>query len=185
MKIKLTIFLFSLWIYLAGCSSPLKVYSTYDKKTDFSTYKTFDFFETNEEHLNMKEVNRRRLSMAIELELGKKGMRRSMNEPDLLINLYSYINRIENTVNTGNQSRVGYYGAATPYGTAIGISVSPPKSFSAYNATGVVTVHLVDRERNQLVLEGLVKVDATESDDADRMINYSVEEIFKPIPYPE
>jgi hypothetical protein len=170
-------------LILNGCSSSLKVYSEYDKKVDFSQYKTFSFYEIKEEHLKMKEVNRRRLAMAIELELGMKGIKRNIDNPDLLVNLYSFINRKENVTTTTNQNAVGYYGAASPYGTAIGISVSNPRSYSSYYTNGTVTFHLVDRERNKLVLEGLAKVDASESDDADRIINYAVKKVFKPIPY--
>ena len=166
-----------------NCSSSLKVYSEHDKKVDFSQYKTFDFYEIKEEHLEMKKVNRRRLAMAIELELGMKGIKRNINDPDLLVNLYSFINRKENVTSTTNQSALGYYGAASPYGTAIGVSVSPPRSYSSYYTTGTVTFHLVDRKENKLVLEGIAKIDASETDDADRIINYTVKKVFKPIPY--
>ncbi len=161
-----------------GCSSSLKVYTSVDKDADFSAYKTFDFYEFNEEHLKLKEVNRRRLMMAIELELGMKGIKRSINEPDLLVNIFSLMNRAENTTNQGG---AGYYGAASPYGTSIGVSISPG-SHSQYYTQGTVTIDLVDRVQNKLVLEGVAKVDAGEGDDADRMINYTVKKVFKDIP---
>jgi len=173
---------FTIILIFQSCSSSLKVYSDYDKTADFSQYKTFDFYEIKEQQLKLKEVNRRRLAMAIELELGLKGIKRNVNDPDLLVNLYSEINRKEVTTNASSQSPVGYYGAATPYGTAIGISVSPPRSYSSYYTNGAVTIHLVDRKENKLVLEGLTIVDSSESDDADRMINYAVKKVFKPIP---
>ena len=180
MKIS-SILLIMLIALFNACSSSLKVYTTTDKNADLSSYKTFDFYEIKEEHLKLKEVNRRRLAMAIEVELGYKGIKRSVNNPDLLVNLYSLINRTENTtVSTG--SGVGYYGAATPYGTAIGISVAPPKNYSSYYTKGSVTIDLVDRAQNKLVLEGVAKIDATEGDDADRMINYTVKKVFKDIP---
>lgn len=175
--------LFAILFIIQGCSSALKVHSEYDKKTDFSQYKTFDFYEIKEEHLQMKEVNRRRLAMAIEVELGMKGIKRNINKPDLLVNLYSFINRKENLSVTANQSAVGYYGAATPYGAGIGVSVSNPKAYSSYYTKGTVTFHVVDRAKNKLVLEGLAQIDATDSDDADRIINYTVKKVFKPIPY--
>ncbi|MCG8306564.1 MAG: DUF4136 domain-containing protein [Cytophagales bacterium] len=167
-------------IMLFSCSSSLKVYTTNEKDVDFKSYKTFDFYEIKEEHLKMKEVNRRRLAMAIELELGYKGIKRSVNDPDLLVNLYSLISRTEN-INT-NTSSVGYYGAATPYGTGIGISVSPQGKFSEYYTKGTVTIDLVDRVQNRLVLEGVAKIDAGSGDDADRIINYTVKKVFKKIP---
>ena len=183
MKFRYVLLLFT-FILLYNCSSPLKVYTTQVDDVDFKSYKTFDFYEIKEEHLRLKEVNRRRLAMAIEVELGMKGIKRSINEPDLLVNVFSLINRTENTDAENNTSAVGYYGAASPYGTSIGISVSPPAKYSAYYTQGSVTVDLVDRKQNRLILEGVAKVDADSGDDADAMINYTVKEIFKKIPYP-
>ncbi len=177
MKVKF-IYFFVLSIIIFSCSGALKVYTSVDKDADFSTYKTFDFYEFNEDHLKLKEVNKRRLTMAIELELGMKGIKRSINEPDLMVNIYSLMNRTENT---SSQGGVGYYGAASPYGTSIGVSVSPG-SHSQYYTKGTVTIDLVDRKQNKLVLEGVAKVDAGEGEDADRMINYTVKKVFKDIP---
>lgn len=168
-------------LFLSSCSSALKVYTTHDKKVDFKNYKTFNFYEIKEENLKLKEVNRRRLAMAIELELGRKGIKKNVNNPDLLVNLYSLINRKKNTSQT-NAGGVGYYGAASPYGTAIGISVSPPSNIQRYYTKGSITIDLVDRKQNNLVLEGVTVVDAGESEDADRMINYAVKKVFKDIP---
>lgn len=162
-----------------NCSSSLKVYTAVEKNVDFTSYKTFDFYEIKEEHLKMKEVNRRRLAMAIELELGMKGIKRSINDPDLLVNLYSMINRAENL--NADQSNVGYYGAASPYGTSIGISVSPGNN-AKYYTQGTVTIDLVDRKQNQLILEGVAKIDAGDKEDEDQMINYTVKKVFNKIP---
>lgn len=81
-----------------------------------------------------------------------------------------------------NTGGVGYYGAASPYGTSIGISVSSPGSHSQYYTKGTVTIDLVDRKQNILVLEGVAKVDASDGDDADKMINYFVKKTFEEIP---
>ncbi len=175
------IFLILLAIVAFSCRAPMKVYTTVDKTVDFSSYKTFNFYEIREEHLHIKEVNRRRLAMAIELELGYKGIKKVSENPDLLVNLYSSMNRRE--VTTTNQSAVGYYGAATPYGTGVGISVSPPSSYASSYTTGTVTFDLVDRLKNMLVLEGIATIDATDNDNADRIINYTVKKVFKDIPY--
>ena len=181
MKVRHSLYLIIV-LAIYSCNSSLKVYTTHEKDVDFTSYKTFDFYEIQEEHLKLKEVNRRRLAMAIEVELGMKGMKRSINDPDLLVNLYSLMNRTEN-MNASSNSAVGYYGAASPYGTSIGISVSNPGSYSQYYTQGTVTIDLVDSKQNRLVLEGVAKVDATDSDDADRMINYTVKKVFAEIPY--
>lgn len=178
MKIKIPFFLL-LAVLMYNCSSSIKIYTTHEKDAVSNTYKTFNFYEIKEEHLKMKEVNRRRLAMAIELELGRKGIKRAVNDPDLLVNLYSMISRSENLA--ANNSTVGYYGAASPYGTSIGVSVSPGNN-SQYYTKGTVTIDLVDRKQNKLILEGVANVDAGEGEDADRMINYTVKEVFKIIP---
>ena len=172
-------------LLFSGCSSSTKVYTTYDKKVDFSSYKTFDFYEIKEEYLHMKEVNRRRLEMAIELELGMKGIKKSVNNPDLMVNLYSILNRTENTTTSSTYPYSGgYYGGASPYGGTIGVSVSPGNN-SQYYTEGSVTVHLVDRKENKLVLEGVAQIDAGEGEDADRLINYTVQKFLADIPYPK
>ncbi len=177
---KITSLFTILTLAVASCSAPMKIYTTVDKTVDFSTYKTFNFYDIKEEHLPIKEVNRRRLAMAIELELGYKGMKRSVNDPDLLVNLYSAMNRRE--VTTSNTGGVGYYGAASPYGMGVGISISPPSSYASTYTQGTVTFDLVDRKENKLVLEGIATIDATDNDDADRIINYTVKDVFKDIP---
>ncbi|MDZ7606562.1 MAG: DUF4136 domain-containing protein [Cyclobacteriaceae bacterium] len=178
MKIRILIILLA--IVAVSCSAPMKIYTTVDKTIDFSSYKTFNFYEIREEHLQIKEVNRRRLAMAIELELGYKGIKKVSENPDLLVNLFSSINRRE--VTTTQQSAVGYYGAATPYGMGVGISVSPPSSYASSYTTGSVTFDLVDSKENKLILEGIATIDATDNDDADRIINYTVKDVFKDIP---
>lgn len=181
MKIKILIVAFSSF-FMFQCGSSVKVYTTKDKDADFSKYKTFNFYEINEEHLNLKEVNRRRLAMAIELELGRKGIKRTTENPDLLVNVFSEVNRTQ-TTNTSTGG-VGYYGAASPYGTSIGISVSPPRNYVENYVNGTVTIDLVDRKQNKLVLEGVTKVDAGDNADADHMINYAIEKVFSEIPAP-
>ena len=169
--------------FFQNCSSTLKVHTDSAKNLDFSQYKTFDFYEIKEEHLQMKEVNRRRLAMAIELELGYKGIKRNTNDPDLLVNLYSFLNSGERVTSTsGNNSGIGYYGAATPYGTGVGISISSPSSSSQYYSKGTVTFHLVDRKENKLISESLAKIDATDNDSAERIINYIVKRVYGDIP---
>ena len=171
-------------LLISSCSSALKVYTTHDKSIDFSSYKTFNFYEVKEEYLKMKEVNRRRLAMAIELELGMKGIKRSVNDPDLMVNLYSLLNRTENTTSTTYNDGMGYYGGVSPYGASIGVSVSPG-SYSEYYTQGSVTLDLVDRKANKLVLEGVAKIDAGDGEDADRVINYAVKKMLADIPYPK
>ncbi len=181
-KFQIIIF-FVLALSLFKCGSTMRVHTDYDKSVDFSQYKTFDFYEIKEDQLKMKEVNMRRLLMGIELELGRKGIKRSSDNPDLLINIYSTINRRE-AINS-NAGGVGYYGAASPYGTAVGISIAAPSSYQRNVTKAHVTFDVVDRKRNLLILESIAKVESGDIDDAQRVINYVVRKAFEKIPGPE
>ena len=79
---------------------------------------------------------------------------------------------------------MGYYGGVSPYGASIGVSVSPG-SYSEYYTQGSVTLDLVDRKANKLVLEGVAKIDAGDGEDADRVINYADKKMLADIPYPK
>ena len=165
------------------CGSTMRVHTDYDKSIDFSKYKTFDFYEIKEDQLKMKEVNMRRLLMGIEMELGKKGIKRTSENPDLLINIYSSINRREMAGNSG--SPVGFYGAASPYGTAMGISISGGSSYRKSLTNAHVTFDVVDRQKNMLILQSIAKVESGDVDDSERVINYVVRKAFEDIPGPK
>ena len=54
---KITTFLSLIIISLLfGCSSSLKVYTTHEKDVDFTTYKTFDFYEIKEIRNELTEI---------------------------------------------------------------------------------------------------------------------------------
>ncbi len=171
---------------LTQCSSSLQVKTNYDESADFSQYKTFDFYQIKEENHPLGELAWRRILMAIEQELGKKGIKKS-NDPDLLINLYSLSNlRQETTVQNNGVTYFGgmYGGYYTPYGAGFGISYSPnvTSSTTTYRE-GTFIVDVIDRHKKQLVLQAIVNSsNEVNSRDSDRRINYAVKKIFAKIP---
>ncbi len=172
--------------FLTQCSDSLQVKTNYDESVDFSQYKTFDFYQIKEENGSLGELTWRRILMAIEQELGKKGIKKS-NDPDLLINLYALSNiRQETTVNNNGVTYFGgmYGGYYMPYGAGFGISYSPnvTTSTTAYRE-GTFVVDVIDRHKKQLVLQGIVNSSAEVNPrDSDRRINYAVRKIFAKIP---
>ncbi len=178
--------LIALPLLLTNCSSSLQVKTNYDKEADFSQYKTFDFYQIKEENSSLGELTWRRILMAIEQELGQKGIKKS-NDPDLLINLYALSNlRQETTVNNNGVTYFGgmYGGYYMPYGAGFGISYSPnvTTSTSTYR-DGTFVIDVIDRRKKQLVLQAVVNSSAeVNARDSDRRINYAVRKIFAKIP---
>ena len=174
---------------ITSCSSTLNVKTEVDKEVDFTKYSTFDFYQLQEENEKMDMLTKQRVLMAIEQELGKKGIKKS-NAPDVLINIYTLISRTPGQVayNPGGvNTRVGmgmyggYYGG---YGGSFGVSYSAPSQtyIKGYNR-GQFIVDMVDRTNMQLVLQGVVMSEAEEGNkDQQRRIDYAVKKIFADIP---
>jgi hypothetical protein len=182
--------IFSVSVVLStACSTTLQVKTEVDEQVDFSKYSTFDFYQIEEEREKMDELSKRRILMAVEQELGKKGIRKS-NAPDVIINIYTLVSTTEGRMisNPGGMStRVGmggyggYYGG---YGGGFGISYSAPsQTYIKGYRKGQYIVDMVDRSTMQLVLQAVVYAEAQEGNkDQQRRIDYSVQKIFAKIP---
>lgn len=77
--------LFTIVMALASCTT-LRTASDYDKKVDFSGYKTFNFYDKGLARIRLNNLDKRRLMAAVESDLLAKGFTKSV-KPDLLVNL--------------------------------------------------------------------------------------------------
>ena len=57
---------------LSSCAS-VDVYSDYDKKTNFSNYKTYAFYKKGIDKVEISDLDKRRILRAIEADLDAKG----------------------------------------------------------------------------------------------------------------
>ncbi|TDG36808.1 DUF4136 domain-containing protein [Pedobacter changchengzhani] len=79
------IMLITVVMVFSGCSS-LRTASDFDSKTNFSNFKTYDFYEKGMARLKLNDLDKRRMVNAIETEMAAKGFSKS-SKPDLLVNL--------------------------------------------------------------------------------------------------
>ena len=82
---KTLLMLFTVVLALSGCSS-LRTASDYDKNVDFSTYKTYNFYDKGIARVKLNNLDKRRLMAAVEAEMNAKGFVKA-DKPDLLVNL--------------------------------------------------------------------------------------------------
>jgi hypothetical protein len=73
-------------LLLVSCSS-ISVNSDYDKKLDFSQYKTFAFYKSGIDKVEISDLDKKRILKSIEETMTAKGFTIS-ESPDLLINIY-------------------------------------------------------------------------------------------------
>jgi hypothetical protein len=169
--------------FLFSCSSTLQIKTEVDEEVDFSKYSTFNFYQIKEENEKMNPVNKQRILVAIEQELGRKGIKLS-NEPELIVNIFTLLRRREGYAvhNPGGMGMYGgYYGM---YGGGFGVSYSSPStSYVPGSSSGEFIIDLVDRQRMELVLQAIVYSQNEEgSKDDQRRIDYAVKKIFQKIP---
>lgn len=72
-------------ILLAACSS-LRVASDFDREVNFSSYKTYNFYEKGLEKLELNGIDKKRMLAAVDAEMQAKGFTKA-EKPDLLVNL--------------------------------------------------------------------------------------------------
>ncbi|TDQ30067.1 DUF4136 domain-containing protein [Tenacibaculum caenipelagi] len=133
-----------------GCSSSKIVYD-YDSQANFSSYKTFNFFEDAGKGLN--ELDVKRVTNELTTSLEAKGMRLAEN-PDIYINILSSerpsINR--NTIGLG----IGSGGRNVGFGISGGIPIESRK------INQQLTVDFVESKNNQLIWQGVANSEIKE-----------------------
>lgn len=143
-KLKL-FFLFS-WLTVA-CSAPVKVVTDYDRKTDFSKFKSFSFYQLTDKGPGLSELNQRRIINTITVELVKKGLVEDSTNPDLLVNATAIVTEKKQVTATNYYNYGGYY---RPYhwGPAYG-------GATVYNVSalreGSLVIDIIDASSKHLV----------------------------------
>jgi hypothetical protein len=129
---------------LASCST-IRVNSDYDKKTDFSTYKTYAFHKTGIDKVEISDLDKKRILRSIDEEMVAKGFTKS-ETPDLLININT---KAEKNINV-NQFQANY-----GYGWGFGWNPYWGANYSVNtNTEGTLTIDLIDAQKKELIWQG-------------------------------
>ncbi len=144
----LSLFALVLTLTFTSCST-VKVVSDYDSKTDFNKYKTFAFYKPGIDKAKISDLDKKRIMREIQANLEAKGMTIS-ETPDMLVSIFT---KERERVDVYNNS-YGYwgYGYGPWYGGYGGTSVST-------STEGTLFIDLIDKEKNELVWQGVGKGD--------------------------
>lgn len=127
---------------LVGCGSNKIVYD-YDSKTNFSEFKTFNFYD--DAGAGMNELDVKRAQTIIESELINKGFKKS-ESPSFLINFESQ------KMDLGENNSVGV-GIGGGRNVGFGISAGIPIGSKKVNEE--FTIEFVDAKTNELFWQGV------------------------------
>ncbi len=131
-----------LFFAVASCSS-IKVYSDYDKKVDFTQYKTYAFYKNGIDKAEISDLDKKRILRSIDEVMATKGFLKS-ETPDMLISINA---KSEQNVNV-NQYNSGW-GFGWDWGPFWGSNTMVSTS-----TDGILTIDLIDAKLKELIWQG-------------------------------
>jgi hypothetical protein len=131
------------------CSSSLKVSSDYDKKADFSRYRTFALFNPENLHEAISQMNQSRIFTAIRNEMAKKGFEENVVSPDLLVNTTAFL---KDRVSVSGTDTYMYGSVYRPY--TWGPGVSGTNYDTRHYKDGSIVIDIVEAGSKKLLWQG-------------------------------
>jgi hypothetical protein len=134
-----------LFLVLSSCCS-VRVNSDYDKKVDFSTYKSFAFLKSGIDKMDISDLDKKRIMHSIEEVMAAKGFTKS-ETPDLLINMFT---------KEREQVNVNQFNAGWGYGWGYGWNPylwGGQTAISRYTE-GTLYIDLIDAKKKELIWQG-------------------------------
>lgn len=132
-------------IILTSCGSMINVNSDYDSKVDFSAYKTFAFYKTGIDKVEISDLDKRRILNAIDQQLTAKGLTKSEN-PDLLINIFT---------KTREQVNVNQFNAGWGYGWGWNPYMMGGRQTTVTTSTeGTLFIDFIDAKKKEMIWQG-------------------------------
>lgn len=143
---------------LAGCAaSGPTIQSDYDREADFTTYKTFAFFDPlGTDKSGYSTLVTSHFKSAAREEMQQLGYTYSEQSPDLLVNFFSNTeNRTDIRTSPSITASYGYYGYRS--GLYMGLPLYGSETQSRHYKVGTLNIDVVDSEKEQLVWEGIAE----------------------------
>ena len=168
-SILLTI-LFSLSILSCGS---IKVASDYDSDADFSNYKTFAFYKSGIDKVEISDIDKKRILKSIQNTLLNKGLTLDEN-PDILINIST---KSSENIYIDNSFYSPYYTGWYPH-------YSRGHRQVAYSTSqGALYIDVIDTKSKQLIWQGKgIGVLSSKKSDRDELVNNYVTKILEVYP---
>lgn len=143
---KILKFLPLLLLFLIASCSSVSVNSDYDKKVDFTPYKTYAFHKTGIDKAEISDLDKKRILRSIDEVMASKGFAKAEN-PDLLISFFT---------KEREQVSVNQFNAGWGYGWGYGWNPylwGGNSSVSRYTE-GTLFIDIIDARKKELIWQG-------------------------------
>lgn len=168
-----TIFFATLFSFsIIGCGT-IKVASDYDSDADFSNYKTFAFYKSGIDKVEISDIDKKRILKSIQNTLLNKGL--TLNEnPDILINIAT---KSSENIYIDNSFYSPYYTGWYPY---YGRS---HRQVAYSTSEGALYIDVIDTKSKQLIWQGKgIGVLSSSKSNRDELVNNFVTKILEVYP---
>ena len=164
-----------------SCGPSLKVSSDYDKSVNFSQYKTFSMYKSDNSQSAISQLNHDRIINAIKSEMAKKGLQENDDNPDVLVNTVTILeNRVAVNASTNYYGYGGYY---RPYYWGGGMGSSTTTYNTEHYKDGSLIIDVIDANTKKLVWQGTGNKEIDEPiKDPDKKIPEAVSLIMASFP---
>jgi hypothetical protein len=156
---------------LASCSS-IRVNADYDKKANFSSYKSYAYLKSGIDKVEVSDLDKKRILRAIDEQMTLKGFSKS-ETPDLLISIFTKEREVIDVYNNGGFAMGWGY---NPYwGMNYTRTVSTPQ--------GILFIDIFDANTKEMIWQGTGSGYLTPNvDKKDERINEFVAKILAQYP---
>jgi hypothetical protein len=168
-------FLPLLLLFLVSSCSSVSVNSDYDKKVDFSPYKTYAFHKSGIDKAEISDLDKKRILRSIDEVMTSKGFTKSDN-PDLLIAFFT---------KEREQVNVNQYNAGWGYGWGYGWNpyLWGGSSYVSRYTEGTLYIDIIDARKKELIWQGEGQgVLTKDTDKKDEKIKEFVSKILEQYP---
>jgi hypothetical protein len=130
---------------LASCSS-VRVNQDYDKKVDFSQYKTFAYHKNGIDKVEISDLDKKRILRSVDEVMTTKGFTKS-ETPDVLINFFT---------KEREQVDVNQFNTGWDYGWGMGWNPWMWGNNTSVNryTEGTLTIDIIDAKKKELIWQG-------------------------------
>jgi hypothetical protein len=143
---KTSIFSALLLLFLVTSCSSVRVASDFDKNVDFTKYKTYAFYKTGIDKVEISDLDKKRILRSIDEVMSSKGFVKS-ESPDLLINIFT---------KEREQVSVNQFNAGWGYGWGWGWNPyfwGGNTYISRYNE-GTLYIDIIDAYKKEMIWQG-------------------------------
>jgi len=171
-------------IALTACSSGAKIVANSDPMADFGAFKTYDYIQPlSTDRGNTRSLLSGFMIAAATKELDARGLQRSANNPDLLIDFVVATQekiRVSNQPTTSMSMHRGRGRAGTWGGYSMGMSTQQVTQ----STEGTAAIDVIDRKKNQLVWEAAATGRVTDStrQNLEPVVQQAVADMFARFP---